>query len=56
MKVEKLDHVALYVRGREKATEFLTSHPGFHVVDHTDHHTLVGAGGRIGKLTEELLT
>ncbi|HKH78154.1 MAG TPA: hypothetical protein VKA51_14440, partial [Rubrobacteraceae bacterium] len=24
---------------------------GFHVVDRTDRHTLVGAGGRIGKLT-----
>lgn len=51
MKVEKLDHVALYVRDREKATKFLTSYLGFHVVDHTDRYTLVGAGGRIGKLT-----
>lgn len=51
MKVEKLDHVALYMGDRSVAAEFLTSYLGFHVVDHTDRYTLVGAGGRIGKLT-----
>ncbi len=51
MKVQKLDHVALYMRDRDAAADFLTSHLGFHVVDHTDRYTLVGAGGRIGKLT-----
>ena len=51
MKVHKLDHVALYLGNRSAAAEFLTSYLGFHVVDHTDRYTLVGAGGRLGKLT-----
>jgi catechol 2,3-dioxygenase-like lactoylglutathione lyase family enzyme len=51
MKVQRLDHVALYMSNRSAAAEFLTSYLGFHVVDHTDRYTLVGAGGRIGKLT-----
>ena len=51
MKVQKLDHIALYMSDRDAAADFLTSHLGFHVVDHTDRYTLVGAGGRIGKLT-----
>ncbi len=51
MEVRKLDHIALYMRDRDTAAEFLTSHVGFHVVDRTDRYTLVGAGGRIGKLT-----
>ena len=51
MKVKKLDHVALYMQDRDAAAEFLTSHLGFHVVDRTDRYTLVGAGGRLGKLT-----
>jgi catechol 2,3-dioxygenase-like lactoylglutathione lyase family enzyme len=51
VKIQRLDHVALYMRDRDGATDFLTSHLGFHVVDRTDRYTLVGAGGRIGKLT-----
>jgi catechol 2,3-dioxygenase-like lactoylglutathione lyase family enzyme len=51
VKVQKLDHVALYMRDRDAAADFLTSYLGFHVVDRTDRYTLVGAGGRIGKLT-----
>lgn len=51
MKIRKLDHIALYMSDRETAAEFLTSYLGFHVVDRTDRYTLVGAGGRIGKLT-----
>jgi catechol 2,3-dioxygenase-like lactoylglutathione lyase family enzyme len=51
LKVRKLDHIALYMRRRDAAAAFLTSHLGFHVVDHTDRYTLVGAGGRLGKLT-----
>ena len=51
MKVLKLDHIALYMADRAAAADFLTSHLGFHVVDHTDRYTLVGAGGRVGKLT-----
>lgn len=51
MKVEKLDHVALYIGDRDAAADFLTSYLGLHVVDRTDRYTLVGAGGRLGKLT-----
>ena len=51
MKVKKLDHVALYMGNRDAAADFLTSHLGLHVVDQTDRYTLVGAGGRLGKLT-----
>jgi len=51
MKIQRLDHIALFMSDRGAAAQFLTSHLGFHVVDHTDRYTLVGAGGRIGKLT-----
>lgn len=51
MEIKKLDHVALYMNGRDAAARFLTSHLGFHVVNRTDRYTLVGAEGRIGKLT-----
>ena len=51
MKIQKLDHIALYLGNRDAAADFLTSHLGFHVVDRTDRYTLVGAGGRVGKLT-----
>jgi catechol 2,3-dioxygenase-like lactoylglutathione lyase family enzyme len=51
VKIRKLDHIALYMSDRDAAAEFLTSRLGFHVVDRTDRYTLVGAGGRIGKLT-----
>jgi len=51
MKVERLDHIALYMKDRDETAKFLTTHLGFHVVDHTDRYTLVGAGGRLGKLT-----
>lgn len=51
MKVRMLDHIALYMADREAAAEFLTSHLGFHVVDRTERYTLVGAGGKVGKLT-----
>ncbi len=51
MKIQKLDHIALYMSDRDAAAGFLTTHLGFHIVDRTDRYTLVGAGGRIGKLT-----
>jgi len=51
MKVKQLDHIALYMNDRDEAATFLTTHLGFHVVDHTERYTLVGAGGRLGKLT-----
>jgi catechol 2,3-dioxygenase-like lactoylglutathione lyase family enzyme len=51
MKVKRLDHIALYMGYRNAAVRYLTTHLGFHVVDHTERYTLVGAGGRLGKLT-----
>ncbi|MBA3637288.1 MAG: VOC family protein [Rubrobacteraceae bacterium] len=51
MQVQRLDHIALYMGDRDAAAGFLTTHLGFHVVDHTESYTLVGAGGRLGKLT-----
>jgi catechol 2,3-dioxygenase-like lactoylglutathione lyase family enzyme len=51
LKVKRLDHIALYMGDRDSAAGFLTAHLGFHVVDHTERYTLVGAGGRLGKLT-----
>jgi catechol 2,3-dioxygenase-like lactoylglutathione lyase family enzyme len=51
MQVKMLDHIALYMKDRDEAAGFLTAHLGFHVVDHTERYTLVGAGGRLGKLT-----
>jgi catechol 2,3-dioxygenase-like lactoylglutathione lyase family enzyme len=51
MKINMLDHIALYMSDRDEAARFLTTHLGFHVVDHTERYTLVGAGGRLGKLT-----
>ena len=51
MQVKMLDHIALYMNDRDEAARFLTTHLGFHVVDHTERYTLVGAGGRLGKLT-----
>src|ERR671933_2853031 len=51
MNVKTLDHIALYMNDRDEAAKFLTKHLGFHVVDRTERYTLVGAGGRLGKLT-----
>jgi catechol 2,3-dioxygenase-like lactoylglutathione lyase family enzyme len=51
MKVKRLDHIALYMGDRASAAGYLTTYLGFHVVDHTERYTLVGAGGRLGKLT-----
>ena len=51
MKINMLDHIALYMSDRDEAARYLTTHLGFHVVDHTERYTLVGAGGRLGKLT-----
>lgn len=51
MRVKMLDHIAIYMNDRDEAADWLTTHLGFHVVDHTERYTLVGAGGRLGKLT-----
>ena len=51
MNVKMLDHIALYMNDRDEHARFLTKHLGLDVVDHTERYTLVGAGGRLGKLT-----
>jgi catechol 2,3-dioxygenase-like lactoylglutathione lyase family enzyme len=51
MKIETLDHVALWVSDRDTLADFLTRHVGMHVIERTDAFTLVGADARRGKLT-----
>lgn len=51
MKIETLDHVALWVADRDRLSGFLVGHLGMHVVDRTEKFTLVGSDARRGKLT-----
>jgi catechol 2,3-dioxygenase-like lactoylglutathione lyase family enzyme len=51
MKIETLDHIALWVGDRDELAEFLVDRLGMHVIDRTDKFTLVGADARRGKLT-----
>jgi catechol 2,3-dioxygenase-like lactoylglutathione lyase family enzyme len=51
MQANALDHVALWVAGRDPLADFLTGHLGMHVIDRTDKFTLVGSDARRGKLT-----
>jgi catechol 2,3-dioxygenase-like lactoylglutathione lyase family enzyme len=51
MKIETLDHVALWVEDRDELAGFLTRHVGMHEIERTDAFTLVGADARRGKLT-----
>jgi catechol 2,3-dioxygenase-like lactoylglutathione lyase family enzyme len=51
MKIQTLDHVALWVVNRDRMTDFLTRHVGMHVIDRTDAFTLVGSNARRGKIT-----
>jgi catechol 2,3-dioxygenase-like lactoylglutathione lyase family enzyme len=51
MRIETLDHVALWVSDRDTLADFLTAHAGMHVIERTDKFTLVGADARRGKLT-----
>jgi catechol 2,3-dioxygenase-like lactoylglutathione lyase family enzyme len=51
VKIETLDHVALWVADRDTLAEFLTSHAGMHIIDRTDAFTIVGSDARRGKLT-----
>lgn len=51
MKVESLDHIALWVADRDALAAFCTSALGMHVIERTDKFTLVGAHARGGKLT-----
>src|SRR2546423_8943709 len=46
-----LDHVALWVAGRDRLATFLCAHLGMHEIERTDRFTLVGADARLGKLT-----
>jgi catechol 2,3-dioxygenase-like lactoylglutathione lyase family enzyme len=51
MKIETLDHVALWVADRDRLAGFLTDATDMHVIDRTDAFTLVGSDARLGKLT-----
>src|SRR5256885_10711481 len=51
MNPTKLDHVAYWLAEREPVADFLTSHLGMHVIEHTDKFTLLGSNARRGKLT-----
>lgn len=51
MRPKILDHVALWVTGRDRIADFATQHLGMHVIDRTDAFTLVGADARRSKLT-----
>jgi catechol 2,3-dioxygenase-like lactoylglutathione lyase family enzyme len=51
MKIQTLDHVALWVADRDRLADFLTTHVGMHVIERTGAFTLVGSDARRGKLT-----
>ena len=51
MRIEKLDHVALWVAERDAIADALTTRTAMHVIDRTDAFTLVGTDARRGKLT-----
>src|SRR2546426_7841978 len=51
MKIESLDHVALWVEDRDELANFLTAHVGMHIIERTDSFTIVGSDARRGKLT-----
>jgi catechol 2,3-dioxygenase-like lactoylglutathione lyase family enzyme len=51
MKIETLDHVALWVADRDELADFVVDRLGMHVIDRTDTFTLVGSDARRGKLT-----
>jgi catechol 2,3-dioxygenase-like lactoylglutathione lyase family enzyme len=46
-----LDHVALWVAGRDRIADFAVAHLGMHVIERTDRFTLIGSDARRGKLT-----
>ena len=51
MRVNALDHVALWVEDRDALAGFLAEELGMHVIDRTEAFTLMGADARRGKLT-----
>jgi catechol 2,3-dioxygenase-like lactoylglutathione lyase family enzyme len=46
-----LDHVALWVSGREPIARFAEQHLGMHAIAREDNFTLIGSDARRGKLT-----
>jgi catechol 2,3-dioxygenase-like lactoylglutathione lyase family enzyme len=46
-----LDHVALWVSGRDRIAALAVEQLGMHVIEETDRFTLIGADARRGKLT-----
>ncbi len=51
MKLQTLDHVALWVADRERMTAVALARLGQRVIEQTDRFTLLGADARRGKLT-----
>jgi catechol 2,3-dioxygenase-like lactoylglutathione lyase family enzyme len=51
MKPKTLDHVALWVAGRDAIADVLTSRTEMRVIERTDTFTLLGADARRGKVT-----
>jgi catechol 2,3-dioxygenase-like lactoylglutathione lyase family enzyme len=51
MRIETLDHVALWVEGRDELADFLVEEFALHVIERTDAFTLLGGDARRGKLT-----
>jgi|SRR5919108_1416840 catechol 2,3-dioxygenase-like lactoylglutathione lyase family enzyme len=51
MKIETLDHVALWVDERDALSDLLAAEFAMHVIERTDAFTLVGGDARHGKLT-----
>jgi catechol 2,3-dioxygenase-like lactoylglutathione lyase family enzyme len=51
VRLERLDHVALWVADRDAIADFAEAHLGMHVIERTDRFTLVGSDARRGKLT-----
>ena len=51
MKPQTLDHVALWVAGRERRSALAVERLGVRVIEQTDRFTLLGADARRGKLT-----
>jgi len=51
MSLRTLDHVALWVGGRDAIAERATGQLGMHVIERTDRFTLIGSDARRGKLT-----
>jgi catechol 2,3-dioxygenase-like lactoylglutathione lyase family enzyme len=51
MKIDTLDHIALWVDDRDALADFLVEEFAFHVIERTDAFTLLGGDARRGKLT-----